>query len=130
MASGVPVVGARAGGIPSLLDDGKTGYLAEPGNAEDFSAKIALLLKDPTKRARMAKAAREEAERWDWESATAYLRNVNYVKAVRNFNVRAGAPATLVKYCRDRTVQGFRWFTQHFADSMSDLEYAYERSDS
>ena len=32
MASGVPVVGAKAGGIPSLIRDGETGYLVEPGD--------------------------------------------------------------------------------------------------
>ena len=33
-ASGVPVVGCNRGGIPSLIDDGKTGFLFEPGDKE------------------------------------------------------------------------------------------------
>ena len=36
MASGVPVVGCNRGGIPSLIDDGKTGFLFEPGDSEPF----------------------------------------------------------------------------------------------
>ena len=36
MASGVPVVGCNRGGIPSLHDDGKTGFLFEPGGSEPF----------------------------------------------------------------------------------------------
>ena len=35
-ASGVPVVGCNRGGIPSLINDGKTGFLFEPGDSEPF----------------------------------------------------------------------------------------------
>jgi len=115
MASGVPVVGARAGGIPSLLDDGKTGFLANPRDGADFAAKVRMAVGDSEKRDAMAKAAREEAERWDWESATAHLRNVNYEKAVRNYKVRTGKAATLFKYCRNRTSEACQWFTGQFS---------------
>jgi glycosyltransferase involved in cell wall biosynthesis len=40
MACGVPVVGARAGGIPSLIEDGKTGLLANPRDPSDFAQKV------------------------------------------------------------------------------------------
>ena len=60
MASGVPVVGARAGGIPSIIEDGRTGLLANPRDEEDFTAKVKSLLDNPKKRAEMAKAAYEE----------------------------------------------------------------------
>ncbi len=43
---GTPVVGANIGGIPELIDDGKTGFLFEPGNVKDFSEKVSLLLND------------------------------------------------------------------------------------
>jgi glycosyltransferase involved in cell wall biosynthesis len=36
-ASGVPVIGSRIGGIPELIDD-DTGWLFEPGDAEDLAA--------------------------------------------------------------------------------------------
>ena len=31
-----PVIGARIGGIPEMIDEGKNGYLFEPGNAADL----------------------------------------------------------------------------------------------
>ena len=37
---GTPVLGARIGGIPELIEEGKTGELFESGNAEDLKNKI------------------------------------------------------------------------------------------
>lgn len=73
MASGVPVVGARAGGIPFVIDDGRTGFLAEPGDAEAWADRLGRLLTDPGLRERMGRAAREEAERHSWRAATESL---------------------------------------------------------
>jgi sulfoquinovosyltransferase len=89
MASGVPVVGAAAGGIPDLISDGETGYLVPPGDTDAFCAKMQSLATDTTLRTQMGKAARQEAERWGWEAATSYLRNVQYEKALLNFHSRA-----------------------------------------
>lgn len=97
MASGVPVVGAAAGGIPDLIDNEQTGYLCEPGNIEDFVKRLRAL-QDSEHNAAMGKAARSEAEKWGWEAATSYLRNVQYEKALINFHSRAfggfGRPRT------------------------------------
>ena len=90
MASGVPVVGARAGGIPNVIVENTTGYLFEPGNAADLTAKVKKLLDDKELRQTMSLASRAEAELWDWESATSYLRNVQY----RIAQVRASANPT------------------------------------
>ncbi len=35
-AAGVPVIGARIGGIPEIIDDGNTGYLFESGNKDEL----------------------------------------------------------------------------------------------
>lgn len=43
-ACNVPVVAARAGGIPTVLIDNETGLLAEAGNAEDFANKVEKLI--------------------------------------------------------------------------------------
>ena len=46
MASGVPVVGCNAGGIPSIIDDGETGYLFEAGDMEQAAGHVTGLLDD------------------------------------------------------------------------------------
>lgn len=91
MASGVPVVGAAAGGIPNILDDGRTGILFPPNDVEKMGDAIGSLLFEKgaeERRSAMGDAARAEAEKWDWESATSVLRNVQYPKAIKNWRQR------------------------------------------
>ena len=40
MASEVPPVGAAAGGIPNLVNDGVNGYLFKPGDVDDLTQKV------------------------------------------------------------------------------------------
>jgi L-malate glycosyltransferase len=62
MASGVVPVGTRVGGVPELIDDGRTGILCETGDVEGMAARIAAILEDEPGRQAMAAAARREAE--------------------------------------------------------------------
>lgn len=39
-----PIVASAAGGIPDKVFDGRNGYLARPGDADDLAAKIRLAL--------------------------------------------------------------------------------------
>mmetsp|Transcript_479 Transcript_479/g.617 ORF Transcript_479/g.617 Transcript_479/m.617 type:complete len:325 (+) Transcript_479:104-1078(+) len=89
MASGVPVVGAKAGGIPNLIHHGKDGYLVPPGDIDGFVEKLNTLRNDVETREKFSVEARKEAERWSWEAATSVLRNVQYEKAIVNFHSRA-----------------------------------------
>ena len=62
MASGIPVVASRIGGLPYTVTDGLTGLLFEPGNAADLAEKIARLLDDPDLRRNMGLAGRKRFE--------------------------------------------------------------------
>ncbi|MGE5508632.1 MAG: glycosyltransferase family 4 protein, partial [Chitinophagales bacterium] len=61
MAAGVPVV---AGNNLDLIEDGRTGFLVEPGNAAAMAEKVALLLDDAGLRQRMGEAARESTRQY------------------------------------------------------------------
>ncbi len=61
MLLGVPVVAAAAGGIPSMLTDGKEGLLYEPGNVKQLAECIIKVWKEPEQTAERAKAARDRA---------------------------------------------------------------------
>jgi glycosyltransferase involved in cell wall biosynthesis len=58
MATGLPVVGARAGGVPSVIIDGDTGYLVEPSAIDAYAKKLELLLTDDLLRENFGRAAR------------------------------------------------------------------------
>jgi glycosyltransferase involved in cell wall biosynthesis len=63
MASALPVVATRVGGLPELVAHGHTGWLVAPGDVQDVAARCAGLLADETLRRRLGQAARERAER-------------------------------------------------------------------
>src|SRR5690606_38973247 len=73
MASGVPVVGADAGGIPFAVTHGRTGLLVTPGDVEGWTERLRTLLADPGRRARMGEQARADAQEHSWRAATEAL---------------------------------------------------------
>ena len=66
MACGLPAVCADATGSRTLVEDGKTGFLAPPGDIEAFLEKIAHLVVDAALRRQMGAAARRRAQDFDW----------------------------------------------------------------
>ena len=59
MALGVPVVSTRLTGIPELVQPGRTGMLAEPGDAQGLADALMTLSADPELRTRLGRAGRE-----------------------------------------------------------------------
>ena len=61
MASGVPVVASRIGGLPEVVEDGETGFLCEPKDVAAMAdATLKLLMNDDLHK-RMSDAARSRA---------------------------------------------------------------------
>jgi glycosyltransferase involved in cell wall biosynthesis len=61
---GRPVVGSRVGGIPDLIEDGRTGVLVEPGNPKALAEALVRVLSDRELAARMGTAAHGAAAPW------------------------------------------------------------------
>jgi len=60
MACGVPVVASRVGGVPEVIEDGRTGFLCDPADLDGMAERGIALLDDATLAARItADAARE-----------------------------------------------------------------------
>jgi hypothetical protein len=59
MAAGMPVVASNVGGLPEIVETGKTGFLVSDG---DFGTPVRRLLGDPGLAARMSQAARERVQ--------------------------------------------------------------------
>jgi glycogen synthase len=61
MAGGLPVVGARVGGIPELVVDGETGFVVAPEDPEALADALDALAAGPELRRRLGRRARERA---------------------------------------------------------------------
>jgi glycosyltransferase involved in cell wall biosynthesis len=59
MAVGLPVVGARAGGIPELIVDGGTGLLVEPEDPQALAAALDSLAAEPERRRELGRRGRQ-----------------------------------------------------------------------
>lgn len=74
MASGAPVVASRAGGVPEIIEHGKSGLLVEPGDAAALAGAISPLLDDRNLAWRLAAAGRARVtERFNWDAIASEL---------------------------------------------------------
>jgi len=63
MATGVPVLASKVGGVPDLIDEGKTGLFCDPQRPETFRAGVETLISNRELAAQLAVNARAEALR-------------------------------------------------------------------
>jgi N-acetyl-alpha-D-glucosaminyl L-malate synthase BshA len=63
MASEVPVIATRAGGLPEVVTDGENGYLLPVGDVDGMAARALEILSNPELQRRLGKNGRETAER-------------------------------------------------------------------
>ena len=87
MASGLPVVATRIGGIPELIDDLRTGLLIDPGNVGSLADSLAHLLDHPRIAARMGVAAWREAVRCHTWERQADVTNALFESVLHDRNV-------------------------------------------
>ncbi len=71
MASGTPLVATAVGGLPEMIDGGRTGLLVPPRRPDALADALVSLLLDPRRRARIAAAASIQVERYGIEAVAA-----------------------------------------------------------
>ena len=62
MASRLPVIATRVGATPDVIEDGSSGILISPGNIDELTSAIMLLLRDSDLALALAQAAYERAK--------------------------------------------------------------------
>lgn len=67
-AAGLPVVATRAGGIPWVVESGRTGLLVECGDHQALADAAMRLVEEPGLGIRLTEAARMECEKYRWPS--------------------------------------------------------------
>ncbi len=80
-ACGVPVLAARVGGLPTVVDHGVSGLLVEDHEPATWAGELRRLLADPDGRRRMSRAAISQAARFAWQNTVEALEEV-YLGAV------------------------------------------------
>ena len=68
MASGVPVVASRSGGIVDIISHGQNGLLVEEKNSKELAVEINLLLQDEELRDRLINVSRETVRKYSYEN--------------------------------------------------------------
>jgi glycosyltransferase involved in cell wall biosynthesis len=89
MATGLPVVAAIATGSQSLVTDGVTGRLVEPGAVDAFADALALYCSDGAARAAAGRAGVEVSRRYGWDEVNQALID-GYCRIIR----QRGGPGT------------------------------------
>ena len=75
-ACGIPVVAAAVGGLRTLVDHGRTGYLVEGREPADYANHVAALLEDPASATEMATAAAERSWSYTWSATASRLHRI------------------------------------------------------
>ena len=97
MASALPLVGTRVGGIPTIVADGQTGRLVEHGNPSRLARAIRGLCEDGEERSRFGAAARQRIlDQFAWSAiakqTAAYYERVLQVRGVRRRRKETDGP--------------------------------------
>lgn len=80
MASGLPVVASRSGGIPDLVHDGENGLLTEPGDPDDLAKALNRLLQDEALREVLSQNGYATAKDHDYSAV-----GERYAKLLKGF---------------------------------------------
>jgi glycosyltransferase involved in cell wall biosynthesis len=78
MAAGKPVIATRVGGVPELVENGRSALLVEPGDVAGLADSMLRLLNEAETRRRMGQRARELAQRFRVEPIAAAYRELYY----------------------------------------------------
>lgn len=76
MNAGLLVISSRVGGVPYMIEDGKTGLLFESENCNDLADKMTWALEHTEEANNMILAAQKEVQKYSWENVKEELFNV------------------------------------------------------
>lgn len=88
MAAARGVIGSSAGGMPEIIEHGRTGLLVPPRNPKAIAEAIIALLRDPDRRIAMGRAAREHVTTAYAPEVIGPLQEASYRRAIERASVR------------------------------------------
>jgi glycosyltransferase involved in cell wall biosynthesis len=78
MASGLPIIATKVGGVPEIINNEVNGFLIDPKNPQQICEKILLIFKDEKLREKISQNNKMEAKKYSWESVIDNLEKVYY----------------------------------------------------
>jgi glycosyltransferase involved in cell wall biosynthesis len=85
MLHGLPCVGTTEWAMPEIIEDGKTGWVAPPGDADALAGRLIEALKDRQRLAEMGMAGRERAlANFTWERVAEKICRTMYGEVVQD----------------------------------------------
>ncbi len=76
-ACGTPVVAAAVGGLTTLVDHGRTGYLVEGRDPDEYARRVSQIVDDPIVAERFSTASVLMARTYTWRRAAARLQEIH-----------------------------------------------------
>ena len=76
LACGVPVIATNNGGIPELVENGKSGFLSDVGNVEEMSKNALHILSDKSTHQKFISNAVKRAKKFDIKEILPMYENI------------------------------------------------------
>jgi glycosyltransferase involved in cell wall biosynthesis len=80
-AKGTPVIGSRIGGTAEIIDEGRTGWLFQPGNSQELESKVTMVMGISQEEANRFRHATRQ------EYVLKYTSQSNYTRLVEIYNI-------------------------------------------
>ena len=90
LASGTPVIAARVGGLPTIVQDRINGLLIDHRSPEQFAHGIDALLRDPAEMSRLRAAARPSVRQFGWHAVAGQIADCYATLSTATFARAAG----------------------------------------
>lgn len=76
MASGLPIIATKVGGLPEIIEEGRNGFLVEPKNPKQIVEKILSIFGNDELRNSISANNREKIKEYSWDSVVDRLEKV------------------------------------------------------
>ena len=76
MNAGLLVISSRVGGVPYMIEHGKTGLLFESGNADALAQEMLWALGHPDKVSHIIMQAQDDVQKYTWENVKENILNL------------------------------------------------------